>query len=208
MRKIHLLAALTATTLMLGAAGVRADEPAKPADPKPADTKTAPATQAGKKLTDDELIKMIEDLGYEIVTRPKPEDQVKRVVIKVKRGNFDCPMSVNLSYGDQNLLQTFVSFGKLGDAELANAPALAKLLELNDVMGQCQFRINPNSKGLFLNRTVENRGVTAKVLRDLIEDTVQVAFDTQEAWDHSKWGKAAPKTETKTEPKTEQKASK
>jgi hypothetical protein len=206
MRKIHLLAALTATTLMLGAAGVRADEPAKPAD-----AKTAPAVQAGKKLTDDDLVKMIEDLGYEVTRLPQPGDAVKRVQIKVTRGNFDCPMNVNLGGDGQSTLLSFVNLGVPSEAALADAPKLMKLLQQNDGFldgGRVQFRMNPKTKAIFLARTTENRGITPKLLREHIEQTVAAAYDTQELWDHSKWGKGDTKTETKTEPKAEQKASK
>lgn len=174
--------------------------PAPTPAPKPAPAPAA--TAAGKKLTDDELLKMIEDLGYEITARPKETDAVKRVNILVKRGTFECPMSVNLSGGNRDQLMAFVNLGKLGDAELANAPALGKLLELNDgFMGQCQFRINPKSKVLWLARISENRGVTPKVLRDHIEETLAAAYDNQDAWDTSKWTKGETKTAAKLDPK-------
>lgn len=211
MRMKSVLGVLAATLLGVGGATLRAD------DPKPADTAKPAAkaeakpdvkpTAAGKKLTDDELLKMIEDLGYEIIARPKETDAIKRVNIMVKRGSFDCPMSVNLSSGDHDQLMAFVNLGKLGDAELANAPALGKLLELNDgFMGQCQFRVNPKTKVLWLARLSENRGVTPKVLRDHIEETLAAAYDNQDAWDTSKWGKAdGTKTAAKGETKADSK---
>ncbi len=205
MRTIPLLAALTATTLMIGAAGVRADEPTAPAA-----AKTAPATPAGKKLTDDDLVKMIEDLGYEVTRPPQPGDAVKRVRIKVTRGNFDCPMNVNLGNNGETLL-SFVNLGVPTDAALADAPRLMKLLQQNDGLldgGRVQFRMNPTSKAIFLARTVDNRGITPKLLREHIEQTVAAANDTQDLWDHAKWGKGDTKADTRTEPKAEQKASK
>jgi hypothetical protein len=225
MRTKTLLGVLAAGLIGLGGATLRADDPAKPTPPDltealkklkttplppsqfptppaptPPPTKATPAPAAGKKLTDDELLKMVEDLGYEVIIRPKATDEIKRVGIKVKRGTFECPMYVNLSSGDHDQLMTFVNIGKLGDEELANAPALAKLLELNDgVMGQCQFRINAKTKVLWLARISENRGVTSKVLRDHIEETVAAAYDNQDAWDTSKWKKGGTKTEAKAE---------
>lgn len=203
MRTKTLLGLLAATLLGIGGATLRADDP-KPADTaKPAAKAEGKPTAAGKKLTDDELLKMIEDLGYEIISRPKETDAIKRVNIMVKRGTFECPMSVNLSSGDHDQLMAFVNLGKLGEAELANAPALGKLLELNDgIMGQCQFRINSKTKVLWLARISENRGVTPKVLRDHIEETLAAAYDNQDAWDTSKWGKAdSTKGETKADAK-------
>ena len=206
MRTNTLLGAVAATTLLLSGSGLRADEP-KPDAPKPAAAAPAQAPAAGKKLTDAELLKMVEDLGYDIIARPKETDAIKRVNIMVKRGTFECPMSVNLSGGDQTQLMAFVNVGKLGEAELANAPRLAKLLELNDgFMGQCQFRVNPKTKVLWLARISENRGVTAKVLRDHIEETLAAAYDTQADWDYRNWGMAdATKTEAKAEPKEDDK---
>lgn len=230
MRTKPLLGVLAAGLIGLGGSTLRADDPARPtppdltevlkklkptppapppADPKPVKVSQPAQPSAGKKLTDDELLKMVEDLGYEIISRPKETDAVKRVGIKVKRGTFECPMSVNLSGGDHNQLMAFVNLGPLGEGELANAPALAKLLELNDgLMGQCQFRINPKSKVLWLARISENRGVTPKVLRDHIEETLAAAYDNQAAWDTSTWKKDGGKGETKTEARLDPKPAK
>src|SRR5690349_15294637 len=122
MRKITLLAALATTALMLGTPVANAQE----STPVPAPAKTTTA-QAGKKLTDDDLLKMLDDLGYEITKRPAETDAIKRVQIKVSRGKMDVPLSVNLN-GDKSLLMAFVNVGKMGEAELANSAALLKLL--------------------------------------------------------------------------------
>ena len=89
----------------------------------------------------------------------------------------------------------------LGEAEMANAPALVKLLELNDGLltaGKGKFLVNAKTKVLWLSAVSENRGVTAKVLRDHIEETAASVSDHRDAWDFTKWGKAADvKTEAK-----------
>ena len=194
MRKITLLAAVTAAALTLGTT-TNAQEPT----PTPAPAKTT-ATQAGKKLTDDELMKMLDDLGYEITKRPAETDTVKRVQIKVSRGKMDVPLSINLN-GDKSLLMAYVNVGKMGDAELANSAALLKLLELNDgflVDGKGKFLVNPKTKILWMSATSENRGITPKVLRDHIEGVVASVCDHEDAWDFSKWPKAGEvKTEVK-----------
>src|SRR5688572_27266540 len=98
MRKLTTLALLTAALLTGTAAHAQ--------EPTPAATKPAPAATV-KKLTDDELVKMVEDLGYEITKRPAEADAVKRVHIKVTRGEMDVPMSINLN-GDKSLVMAFV----------------------------------------------------------------------------------------------------
>ncbi len=191
MRKITTLALLTAA-LLTGTAA-RAQEPTPPPVAKPT---TAPV----KKLTDDELMKMVDDLGYEITKRPTEADAVKRVHIKVTRGDMDVPMSINLN-GDKSLVMAFVNVGKMGEAELGNAPALVKLLELNDGLltaGKGKFLVNAKTKVLWLSAVSENRGVTAKVLRDHIEETAASVSDHRDAWDFTKWAKPGDvKTEAK-----------
>lgn len=190
MRKLTTLALLTAG-LLTGTAF--AQEPT----PAPAKVTTAPAV---KRLTDDELMKMVEDLGYEITKRPAETDKIKRVNITVTRGDMDVPLSLNLN-GDKTLIHAFVNVGTLGEAELNNAPALLKLMELNDgvlVAGKGKFLVNAKTKVLWLSATSENRGVTAKVLRDHIEETVAAVCDHRDAWDFTKWAKPG---EVKTEAK-------
>lgn len=193
MRKITLLTALAATALTLGTPMANAQEPT----PAPAKATT---TQTGKKLTDDDLMKMLEDLGYEITQRPKETDAVKRVHIKVSRGDMDVPISVNLN-GDKSLVMAFVNVGKMGETELANTAALLKLLELNDgllVNGKGKFLVNAKTKVLWMSAVSENRGITPKVLRDHIEETVASICDNRNAWDFTKWSKAGDvKTEAK-----------
>lgn len=191
MRKITTFALLTAALLTGPAA--RAQEPT------PAAVKPVPAVTV-RKLTDDELMKMVDDLGYEITKRPSDTDAVKRVHIKVTRGDMDVPMSINLN-GDKTLVMAFVNVGKMGEAELNNAPALMKLLELNDGLltaGKGKFLVNAKTKVLWLSAVSENRGVSPKVLRDHIEETVAAVCDHRDAWDFTKWAKPGDvKTEAK-----------
>ncbi len=193
MRKITTLALLTAA--LLTGTTATAQEPT----PTPTAAKPAPAATV-KKLTDDELMKLVEDLGFEITKRPAETDAVKRVNIKVTRGDMDVPMSINLN-GDKSLVMAFVTVGKMGEAELGNAPALLKLLELNDGLltaGKGKFLVNAKTKVLWMSAVSENRGVTPKVLRDHIEETVAAVCDHRDAWDFTKWAKPGDvKTEAK-----------
>jgi hypothetical protein len=184
MRTITALALLTAA-LLTGPA-TRGDEPA-PAPAKPA---TAPA---GKRLTDDELMKMVEDMGYEILKRPRDADKLKVIHIRVTRGAVDVPMAVSLN-GDKTGLTAFVNFGKLGEVELGNSAALLKLLELNDAQlagGKGKFLVNPTTKVLWMCARFENREITPKVLRDQIEAVVASVCEHVDAWDFAKWRRAA-----------------
>ena len=194
MRKFTTLALLTAALLTITAATAQEPTPTPAAAVKPA------AAPSGKTLTDDDLLKMLDDLGYEITKRPTEADKVKRVHLKITRGDMDVPLSINLN-GDKTLVMAFVNVGKMGEAELANGPALLKLLELNDgllVAGKGKFLVNSTTRVLWMSAVSENRNITPKVLRDHIEGTVAAVCDHRDAWDFTKWAKPGDvKTEAK-----------
>lgn len=146
---------------------------------------------AGKALTDGDLVTMLENMGYEIMTRPKETDEVKRVTVKVARADFplDIPMTVNLS-GDKSTLYFFVNVADLNEADLGNAARLQKLLELNDVSGKNQFRVNPKTKQLWMARFTDNTGMTPAVLKRHVEALATSVVETRDHWDTKRWTKA------------------
>ena len=151
------------------------------ADPKP----------GGKVLADDDLFGMLENLGYEVMTKPKETDAVKRITVKVTRADFpiDIPMTVNLS-GDKTTLYFFVNLADLTPAELGNADGLLKLLELNDTSGKNQFRINAKTKQLWLTRFADSAGLTPAALKKHVELLAATVVETKDQWDVKKWAKA------------------
>ena len=172
---------LAATVAALGfGVAVAADAPAKPA-----------AAPAGKALTDADLFGMIENMGFEVMVRPDEKAEVKRMTVRVTRGDFpiDIPMTVNLS-GDKGTLYLFVNLADLTEAELGNAAGLQKLLELNDVSGKNQFRINPKTKQLWLARFTDNANLTPAALKRHIELLATTVVETRDQWDTKKWAKA------------------
>ena len=150
----------------------------------------ADPTPAGK-LTEGELFTMLENMGYEVMTKPKETDAVKRITVKVTRADFpiDIPMTANLS-GDKSTLYLFVNLADLKAGELGNAEALLKLLELNDTSGKNQFRINPKTKQLWLARFTDNTGMRPVALKKHVESLATTVVATRDHWDAKKWVKA------------------
>lgn len=147
-----------------------------------------PAKGTGKVLTEPDLFDMLENLGYEVLTKPKETDAVKRITVKVTRADFpiDIPMTINLS-GDKGTLYFFVNLADLTAEDLAKADRLQKLLELNDVSGKNQFRLNPKSKQLWAARFTENVNMTPAVLKKHVESLATTVAETREHWDTKKW---------------------
>lgn len=151
----------------------------------------APVKAAGKVLADTDLLGMLENMGYEVMVKPKETDAVKRVTVKVTRADFpiDIPMTINLS-GDKSTLYFFVNLADLTEAELGNAERLRKLLELNDVSGKNQFRLNPKTKQLWAARFTDNVGMTPAVLKRHVEALATTVVETRDHWDTKKWAAA------------------
>ncbi len=178
MRKFIL--AMAVAVVAFGFTGAHAD------DPKP----------ASRALSDDELFTILENMGYEIMVKPKETDTVKCITVKVTRRDFpiDIPMTVKLS-GDKSTVYFFVNLADLTDKKWGDAERLLKLLELNDTGGKNQFRVNPKSKQLWLSRFTDNTDLTPVALKRHIEMLATRVVDTQNHWDAKKWG--ATETATK-----------
>lgn len=148
----------------------------------------APAKGTGKMLTETELFEMLENLGFEVLVKPKDADEVKRVTVKVTRADFpiDIPMTINLS-GDKSTLYFFVNLAELTTEDLAKAERLQKLLELNDVSGKNQFRLNPKTKQLWAARFTDNVNMTPAVLKKHVESLGTTVTQTRDHWDTKKW---------------------
>lgn len=152
----------------------------------------APVKPAGKVLAEPELFDMLENLGFEVLVKPKEADAMKRITVQVTRADFpiDIPMTINLS-GDKSTLYFFVNLADLTPEDLAKAERLQKLLELNDVSGKNQFRLNPKTKQLWAARFTDNAGMTPAVLKKHVEALAATVVETREHWDTKKWGDAA-----------------
>jgi hypothetical protein len=147
------------------------------------------AKPTGKALTDGELFTMLENMGYEVMVKPKETDTVKPITVKVTRGDFpiDIPMTIMLS-GDKSTVYFFVNLAELTAKDLGNAERLLKLLELNDTGGKNQFRVNPKTKQLWLTRITNNTGLTPAVLKQQVESLAATVVETRDHWDTKKWG--------------------
>lgn len=159
--------------LALGLVGtVRAQEPAKE-DP------------CGR-LEDADLPKLLENMGY---APEKVDDGVYRVVIDQDNWTIYLRFSLSTDGGQKVWITT--SFGEIPNWEKAPAEPLMKLLILNDSIGPAHFYVTQSgtSRKLNLAKAVDNRGITASVLRREIDKFVGSVKSTADNWDTASWTK-------------------
>ncbi|MBY0456117.1 MAG: hypothetical protein K2V38_02135, partial [Gemmataceae bacterium] len=134
---------------------------------------------------------MLENLGYEVMVKPKDGDEVKRITVKVTRADFpiDVPVTICLT-GDKSTLCLFVNLADLKGQDATNAERLLKLLELNDVGGRNQFRVNAKTKQLWMARITDNAGMTPVTLKRHVESLATTVVETRDHWDTKKWAEA------------------
>lgn len=144
-------------------------------------------------IEENSLKSMLENLGYE-PKEIKYTDNRTGYSIQVKFKGYDAEMRIVLSPSGSNV------WGVLNLAELksehnAEASRFVKLLQLNLTHGPCHFRISSDGKYLTLARGMFAKGLTAKELREHIEELLSTAEKTVEHWDVTKWT-AAPAPDT------------
>ena len=154
----------------------------------------APAKDNGV-LTPATLKTILINLGYD----PKEEKVGDSVIywIAVQRGGLKYNVNVNISPNGQNVWATVPLVAVPANTELP-AARLLKLLELNQTtVGPSHFVYSALNKQIYLNRALENREVTPKMVRTMLDQVTGVSESTREYWDISKWTEmktvAAPK---------------
>ncbi len=145
---------------------------------------TVPTTDNGV-LTAQSLKVMLSNLGYEVREEKTADSLI--YWITVIRGSVTYNIDMNISPNGEKIWAMVPLADVPANVELPSA-RLLKLLELNQTMvGPSHFVFVPVTKQIYLNRALENRGVTPKLLRELIDRVTSYCDTTREFWEVSKW---------------------
>jgi hypothetical protein len=149
-----------------------------------ADTPPSPATQA---LNHESLGKILSDMGYE----PKKISDTTYEVV-VKRDGWSVYFRICFS-NDKTKVWLISTLANIKDVNQVPAEPLAKLLMANNDHGPSAFYLakvddkNKAAKVLKIGRPVDNRGLTASLLRIEIDTLFSTIKETKELWSASGW---------------------
>jgi hypothetical protein len=145
------------------------------------------ARAVNQALTPDDLGKLLTDMGYE----PKKIDDNTYEVI-IKRDGWAVYLRCCFS-SDKTKLWLISSLGDIKDINQAPADVLANLLIANFNHGPSAFYLedadanNKAAKRLKIGRPVDNRAITASILRQQIDAIFSTIRETKDLWKTSEW---------------------
>jgi hypothetical protein len=138
-------------------------------------------------LNDNAVASMLDSMGMDYRTMTNDTGNTYHNVI-LKRG--DWKFVINISISDSGgYLWLSSPLQKVPDGQSVSPEVLTKMLELNYTYGPTFFAYRPTSRQFFIQRSVANRGITAKVFREKLEEFLTDIQDTQHLWDPKKWQK-------------------
>ncbi len=169
-RTIALTAALG--TLAFFATLAPAQTTYRPTDPRP----TVEA-KAGRTLTDDDLAAMLDDMGYQAERQKLDTGEIVYWFdVTHEKVNYRVRACV---CGRKVWFTTFMA--ELAPGDKTQRQALQRLLEQNGVTVS-KFEIWNGGKDLVLTRSLDNRAVTPKVLREELAGYMADVKDGKQAW--------------------------
>jgi hypothetical protein len=176
---------LAAAILSLGLiSGLRAETKPELKDGNPPATKTESIPAAPGVLTDAKLKEMLETLGYEPREEKIKDGMNYQVFITVDGLKYDVTVQIS---PNKEKIWTTIPLADMNDEHLKMASRWVKLTQLNDEIGPCYFRYNLQYKRLYMTRPMDNRGVTAKLLRDHLERHTDRCAETKLHWMSANW---------------------
>ncbi len=176
MKTLKTLAA--AAILSLGLCGsMRAETKPEVKDTAPVKVEVKPETPGV--LTEAKLKEMLELLGYDVRVEKLNNTTYYWIFMTVEGIKYD--VSIQLS-PNMEKIWTIVPLADIKEEHLKMSERWVKLTELNDAIGPCYFRYNVGYKRLYLSRACDNRGMTAKLLRDHLERHLDRCAETKDHW--------------------------
>jgi hypothetical protein len=146
-----------------------------------AEEKTAPG-----KLTDATLEKMLEDLGYSPRKSVSADGKRTWYNLVIKQDTFTYIVDVSLDTEGKKVWFS-CPLRKLEAPEKVKVERLWKLLEENDNLLPMSFSYDRSNKRFYLNHSMDNRGITARVLREDIDAVLGVMRRTYPLWNTQEW---------------------
>lgn len=178
------LAALVLSLAFTGSAAL-ADNPTSPA----AGTKsTAPAAKAPAALTFESLGEMLTNMGFDPQAKEYSNGH-PYYLLNVETGDFSVTASVAIS-NSGSVIWISANLTNLPD-QMTVDPLLKVLESVNKLSGKAQLRKTGNS--IFIEYPIDNRNVTASVLRNELTEFGLSINATAPVCDTTKW----PTTDSK-----------
>jgi hypothetical protein len=146
----------------------------------------APGVPEPGKLTVASLEKMLTDLGYDFKKSTSTDGKRTYFGLVVKQDNFT--FVIDLSLDEQGSKLWFsCPLRTMEHPEKVKSERLWKLLEENDAIMPMSFSYDRSNSRFYLNLAVDNRGLTAKVLREELDRAMGVIRRTYAIWDSYQW---------------------
>jgi hypothetical protein len=149
-----------------------------------AESAEKPKAAEPKRLTDESLLAMLENMGYE----PKIEKTASGNIysITVTRGTWSYIFDVSLSPSKTKLwFSGWLSV--LPEGKAVPSEKLLALLEASWTHGPAHFRYHPPFRQLNLGLCIDNRDITPTQLREQIEGFMDTMKKTELLWNVKKW---------------------
>lgn len=154
--------------------------------PAPRPEPVPPGPGEGRRLTETDVKSMLEKMGHEIETLTTTSGALK-FQVRLKRGNWTIPLTAELSPNKRFLwISNFV--GPMPEDSTPLGDALARLLEANWSNAPAFFSINVadtkagKQRRLYLQRPMENQGITETELSQVIDAVADVVQRTAPIW--------------------------
>ena len=130
-------------------------------------------------LDNDSLKTMLDNMGY------APKSLSKGYLIAVQRDGWTYNMQLVIS-GDQTKVGINANLGSVDDPTTVNADQWRTLLEKNSDIDPSAFYFDKDQHKLYLHRVVDNRALTAEILRKQIDNFCSNIHDTSDSWNFAK----------------------
>jgi hypothetical protein len=172
--------------------GLRAETKPAATDGNPPIVKTEVKAAPGV-LTDAKLKEMLETLGYEVREEKTKDGLLFWIDVTVDGLKYNVSLQIS---PNKEKIWGIIPLADPKAEHLKMAERWVKLMQLNDEIGPCYFRYNENYKRIYMARPLDNRGVTAKILRDHLERHTDRCAETKAHWLIGNWdAKADAKTQ-------------
>ena len=129
---------------------------------------------------------MLDNLGYDYRVEKTKGNTLH--FIKISRKNLIYEVNVNIS-PSKSKLWTSVGLADIKPEHAAQSEKLLKLLELNQKIGPSHFYYYAPHKMVYITRPMDNRAITAKLLREHIDELMEQIVANEEHWDSRKWSR-------------------
>jgi hypothetical protein len=135
--------------------------------------------QVRGELSDASLLQMLTDIGYE------PKKLKQGYVVAIKQGEWTYNVQFVIS-PNREKLGLNANMGSVDDPATITSTQWMNLLAANTDTAPSFFYFNKNNKTLYMHRVLDNRYITAAILRQQVEAFTGNIKDTADLWKFTK----------------------